>query len=286
MRLPIQEPGIYSELDLTYGDASMRLNDDASRRAACGDREVSMMRFIDGVRESRPRRRSVVIALLPAMLLPWLTGGCLSTMTDYHGQKLFNPIYLFYLESPKRDRWQMPEQVLDALRVGEGAVVADIGAGGGYFTEKFARRVGPNGHVYANDVQDVMLRKLSERVRRHGLTNVTVIRGEFEDPKLPANSCDLVFFSSVYKEITHRAAYLRLVRDALKRDGRVAILEYRMDESAPGPPRKYRLPAQQVIEELQAAGYHLAEQFDFLPREYFLVFEPDAEGHASASHLW
>jgi len=244
------------------------------------------MRFTTGVQQARSGGRSALITLLLAMLLPWLTGGCLSTMTDYQGRKLFNPIYLFYLESPERDRWQMPEQVLDALRIPEGAVVADIGAGGGYFTEKFARRVGPNGHVYATDVQDVMLRNLSERVKRHGLTNVTVIRGEFDDPKLPASSCDLVFLSSVYKEITHRPAYLRLVRHALKPDGRVAILEYRVEVNAPGPPKKYRLPEQQVIEELKAAGYHLAEQFDFLPREYFLVFEPDAEGHASASHPW
>ena len=117
-----------------------------------------MMGLIDDSKESRTGGRAAVIALWLILVVPWLTGGCLSTMTNYHGHKVFNPLYLFYLESSKRDQWQMPEQVLDALRVAEGAVVADIGAGGGYFTEKFARRVGPHGHVYATDVQEVMIR--------------------------------------------------------------------------------------------------------------------------------
>jgi len=206
------------------------------------------------------------------LLLPWLMVSCGPTMTDYHGHNVFNPFYLFYLESPKRDQWQMPEQVLDALEVSPGQVVADIGAGGGYFTEKFSRRVGTNGHVYATDVQPVMIRKLTQRVEQRALTNVTVIRGEFDDPRLPDGSCDLAFFSSVYKEISDRAVYLERLRRALKANGRVAILEYRPDADAPGPPKKYRLPEEQVVTELQAAGFRLVERFTFLPREYFLVF--------------
>jgi ubiquinone/menaquinone biosynthesis C-methylase UbiE len=206
------------------------------------------------------------------LLLPWLMVSCGPTMTDYHGHNVFNPVYLFYLESPKRDQWQMPEQVLDALRVSPGQVVADIGAGGGYLTEKFSRRVGTNGHVYATDVQPVMIRKLTQRVGQRALTNVTVIRGEFDDPRLPDGSCDLAFFSSVYKEISNRAVYLERLRRALKANGRVAILEYRPDADAPGPPKKYRLPEEQVVTELQAAGFRLVERFTFLPREYFLVF--------------
>jgi ubiquinone/menaquinone biosynthesis C-methylase UbiE len=211
------------------------------------------------------------------LLLPGLTVSC-GTMTDYRGHKVFNPIYLFYLESPERDQWQMPEQVLDAVRVSEGQVVADIGAGGGYFTERFSRRVGTNGHVYATDVQPVMIRKLTQRVEQRGLANVTVVLGEFADPRLPDGSCDLAFFSSVYKEISERAAFLERVRRALKPGGRVAILEYRLDADAPGPPVKYRLPEEQVVAELQAAGFRLVERFNFLPREYFLVFAPEPPG--------
>jgi SAM-dependent methyltransferase len=222
----------------------------------------------------RTKRSLSVIRWLWVLLLPWLTTSCVSTMTNYRGHEVFNPLYLFYLESPKRDQWQMPQQVLDALQLSKGSVVADIGAGGGYFTEKLCRRVGASGHIYATDVQDVMIRKLEKRVQKRGLANVSVIRGEFNDPKLPAGKCDWLFLSSVYKEIDGRSAYMTTARQALKNKGRVAIIEYRVDAKAPGPPRKYRLPEQQVIAEMEAAGFRLVERFDFLPREYSLVFEP------------
>ena len=220
----------------------------------------------------RTKRFLSMIPWLWVLLLPWLTTSCVSTMTNYHGHKVFNPLYLFYLESSKRDQWQMPEQVLNALQLSEGSVVADIGAGGGYFTEKLSRSVSASGHIYATDVQDVMIRKLEKRVQKHGLENVSVIRGEFHDPKLPARKCDWLFFSSVYKEIDERVAYMKTARQALKNKGRVAIIEYRMDAKEPGPPRKYRLSEQQVIAEMEAGGFRLVERFDFLPREYFLVF--------------
>lgn len=217
-----------------------------------------------------------------AVLTVLLATSCVPTLKEYQGHRVFNPVYLFYLESSGRDQWQMPEEVLDALQLSEGAGVADIGAGGGYFTERLARRVGPAGHVYAVDVQPVMIRKLQQRVQKQRLTNVTVIHGRFEDPLLPPQSCDLAFFSSVYKEIDDRVNYLKRVRASLKEGGRVAILEYRVEARAPGPPRKSRLPEPQVIGELRAAGFRLEAQFDFLPREYFLVFGQDRPDPAAA----
>ncbi len=252
-------------------------------------RQAQAVATAGGVAPRTKRSRSM-IRWWWVLLLPWLTTSCVSIMTNYRGHKVFNPLYLFYLESPKRDQWQMPEQVLDALHLSEGSVVADIGAGGGYFTEKLSRRVGVGGHIYATDVQAVMIRKLEKRVRTRGLANVSVIRGEFHDPKLPAGKCDWLFLSSVYKEIDQRVAYMKTARQALKRRGRVAIIEYRMDTKEPGPPRKYRLPEPQVKAEMEAAGFRLVERFDFLPREYFLVFErsdsesrPGASGHCPRS---
>ena len=208
--------------------------------------------------------------LLSAVLL--VTVGCMSSTVEYEGHRVFNPNYLWYLESSSRDGWQKPDEVLDALELVEGDVIADIGAGGGYFSEKLAGRVGPTGHVYATDVQPAMIKALRKRVAKRSLTNVTVIQGEFHDPNLPSASCDWVFLSSVYKEIDERPAYMRKVRDVLKKNGRVAILEYRPDARGPGPPRRDRLPEAQVIEEMEAAGFRLLRRFDFLPREYFLVF--------------
>jgi predicted methyltransferase len=193
------------------------------------------------------------------------------------GHRVFNPRYLFYLESEKRAEWQKPDEVLAALRLTPGDAVADIGAGGGYFTERFARLLGDTGRVYAIDVQDTMIEALNKRVTTQGLDNVEVIRGDFDDPRLPDNSCDLIFFSSVYKEIQNRPAYMRKVRQALKPEGRVAILEYRVNELAPGPPRSMRLSPQAITEEMETAGFHLVEEFDFLPRENFLVYAAGIE---------
>jgi ubiquinone/menaquinone biosynthesis C-methylase UbiE len=104
---------------------------------------------------------------------------------------------------------------------------------------------------------------------------VTVIHSGFDDPGLPAQSCDLAFFSSVYKEIDDRVEYMKKLRRALKAGGRVAILEYRPDTDAPGPEKQDRLAESQVIDELKAAGYRQIQRFEFLPREYFLILEAD-----------
>jgi ubiquinone/menaquinone biosynthesis C-methylase UbiE len=200
--------------------------------------------------------------------------GCAPTMIEYEGHRVFNPRYLWALESEKRDRWQQPDRVLETLALPEAAAVADIGAGGGYFTERFARWVGPAGRVYATDVQEPMLARLRERVAERGLANVEVISAEFDDPTLPDACCDLVFFSSVYKEIDGRVDYMRKLRPALREGGRVAILEFRSRTLGAGPPRDVRLPPERVANELAEAGFALVESHDFLPREYFLVFAP------------
>lgn len=212
-------------------------------------------------------KRYGILAILLAC-----TGCALQSIHNVDGHRVFNPRYLFYLESEERAEWQKPEEVLDALRLAPGQVVADIGAGGGYFTARFARELGDAGRVYAVDVQDTMIDRLRERVTAENLKNVEVIRAEFDDPILPENACDLVFFSSVYKEIQDRPAYMRKVRRALKPEGRVAILEYRVNEKAIGPPRNMRLSPAQITEEMETAGFHLVEEYDFLPRENFLVF--------------
>jgi len=194
-------------------------------------------------------------------------------MIEVDGHRIFNPEYVWYLESKKRDRWQKPDQVLDALELSEGDVIADIGAGGGYFTEKFSKRVGKSGHVYAVDVQDTMITLLKNRVRKNKLDNVTVIKGRFENPMLPPKAIDIAFFSSVYKEIDGRIKYMKEVRKSLKRNGRVAILEFYKRRAFVGPEFVDLLDKSQVLEELEKAEFNLTQSFDFLRKEYFLVFE-------------
>jgi len=212
--------------------------------------------------------------LLPAIVVVALltTTACAPRMIEVNGHRVFNPEYLWYLESEDRYRWQKPDQVIEALELSEGDVIADIGAGGGYFTERFSKSVGKNGRVYAVDVQNIMITLLKERVKRDKLNNVTVIKGRFETPMLPSKSVDIAFFSSVYKEISERIAYMKEVRKSLKRDGKVAILEFYKDGGFAGPEYGDRMYESQVIEELEKAGFVLTRSFDFLPQEYFLVF--------------
>jgi ubiquinone/menaquinone biosynthesis C-methylase UbiE len=193
-------------------------------------------------------------------------------MIELDGHRVFNPAYLWYLESDARDDWQRPAEVIAALELEEGDSIADIGAGGGYFTEKFSRTVGEDGRVYAVDVQDVMIARLENRVAEKDLRNVRVIKAEFETPLLPAESIDIAFFCSVYKEIDERIEYMKKVRKALKRGGRVAIIEFHKERGVAGPEFNDRMSDKQVTEELNEAGFFLIQRYDFLPREYFLVF--------------
>lgn len=198
--------------------------------------------------------------------------GCAPSLIERDGHRVFNPLYLFYLDGRSRDAWQQPERVIDALALAPDAVVADVGAGSGYFTERFARRLGAGGFVYATDVQEEMLDRLRARVAHKRLANVSVVIARFDDPSLPEACCDLVFLSSVYKEIDERIVYMEKVRRVLRPSGRVAILEYRPDWEGPGPPRADRLSPESVTLEMAAAGFELRGQHDFLTRQYFLVF--------------
>ncbi|MCZ6713862.1 MAG: class I SAM-dependent methyltransferase [Deltaproteobacteria bacterium] len=209
--------------------------------------------------------------------------ACPPVMPERDGHRIFNPAYLPFLESSSRDEWQLPDRVIETLSFPQDAVVADIGAGGGYFTERFSKRLEGTGHVFATDVQDEMIQALRERVRTRGLDNVTVVRASFDDPMLPDACCDLVFFSSVYKEIDGRIDYMGRVQRALRPGGRVAILEFRPEARGSGPPVDARLDPDQIVGELAAAGFVLVERHDFLPRQSFLIFLRE-EGLAEGSH--
>jgi ubiquinone/menaquinone biosynthesis C-methylase UbiE len=168
----------------------------------------------------------------------------------------------------------MPNEVMDALTISESDVVADIGAGGGYFTRRFSDRVGPGGRVYASDVQREMIDQLTARDTEAGYDNVEIVLSEFEDPRLPPGCRNLAFSGNVYKEIVNRSAYIVRLRSILKPEGRVAIMGFRPVDGFPGPPEDVRLSREQVIQEIEEAGFQLTESFDFLFRQYLLVFAP------------
>ncbi len=200
-----------------------------------------------------------------------------------HGP-LFPPQDLGLLEGPDREAWQKPEQIMDALGIADGAVVADIGAGAGWFTMRLARRVGPRGIVYAQDVQPQMLDAIRRRVSRDGLRNVQTRLGRGSDPNLPAGALDAVLVVDVYPEVEDRVGLLRNLAMALKPGGRLGIVNYNPGRGGPGPaPNEGVRVASTVVEtDATAAGLVVLSRAT-LPWQYLLVLgRPDKSVAGSA----
>ena len=187
-----------------------------------------------------------------------------------HG-RLFPPEDLGVLEGPDRDAWQEPELIMDALGIFDGAVVADVGAGGGWFTVRLAQRVGPNGLVYAEDIQPQMIESINRRVRRAGLTNVQTVIGTASNPLLPG-PIDALLMVEVYGQVEDPVTLLRNVMPRLKPGGRVGIVEYRLGGGGPGPPLDQRVEPETVVRDAQAAGFRLLAREDDFRYQYLLVF--------------
>jgi ubiquinone/menaquinone biosynthesis C-methylase UbiE len=177
------------------------------------------------------------------------------------------------MERAERDEWQKPDEVVKALDLKNRDVVADVGAGTGYFSRRLARAVAPDGKVYAVDVAADILAYLQERADREGIHNIVTIVSRPDDPLLPANSLDLAFFCDTTHHIEHRVNFYRKLFPALKPHGRMAIIDYPPD--SPHSPHKpeQMVPRSQVISEAEQAGFKFVKDFQFLPYHYFLIFE-------------
>jgi predicted methyltransferase len=187
-----------------------------------------------------------------------------------HG-RLFPPQDLGLLEGPDREKYQRPDQIMDHLGIAEGTVVADLGAGGGWFTIRLARRVLPGGIVYAQDIQPEMIGSIDRRVTREGLTNVKTVLGKPSDPDLPA-PVDVVLIVDAYHEVTDPVTLLRNVRKYLRPGGRVGIVEYTKAGHGPGPPMEERVDPETVIRDAELAGLRLKSRASFLRYQYLLEF--------------
>ena len=177
-----------------------------------------------------------------------------------------------WLDRPERIEEEQPDQALDALKIPQGAVVADVGAGSGYMTVKLSNRVGPTGKVYANDIQSEMLRLLGLRLKANGISNVTLVQGEPDDPKLPASTLDLELLVDVYHEFSAPQTMLRHLRDALKPTGRLVLLEYRKEDPRIPIRPEHKMSVAQAKLEVEAEGYTLSQVDESLPRQHILVF--------------
>jgi ubiquinone/menaquinone biosynthesis C-methylase UbiE len=182
-----------------------------------------------------------------------------------------------WLVRSERETEEAPDAALDAIGIPRGATVADVGAGVGYFTWRLAERVGVSGKVYANDIQPVMLDKLRANMEARHLTNVQTVLGAEDDPKLPAGAVDLVLLVDVYHEFSQPQKMLQKIRQALKSDGRLVLLEYRKeDPSIPIRP-EHKMSADEVRAETQPEGFRFEKNLTTLPRQHILIFRKSVQ---------
>lgn len=186
--------------------------------------------------------------------------------------RLFRPEDLGELEAPDRAEWQRPDKIMDALGVAEASVVADLGAGSGWFTIRLAVRVGPNGLVLAEDVQSPMIQAIKVRVDRMGLKNVKTVLGTSTDPRFPV-PVDAVLIVDAYHEMEQPVVLLRNVAASLKSTGRIGIVQFTKEGGGPGPAMEDRVDPEIVIRDAHAAGLVLRSRETFLKYQYMLVFE-------------
>jgi SAM-dependent methyltransferase len=177
-----------------------------------------------------------------------------------------------WLERPERIAEENPDLALKLMGIARGSTVADIGAGSGYFTIRLARLVGPDGKVYASDIQPGMLSLLRANVRRSDLTNVIPVLGEVDDPKLPRESIDLALMVDVYHEFGEPQKMLHRIRESLKPAGRLVLLEYRAEDPAVPILPSHKMTAAQATLEVEHEGFKLDKIRHDLPRQHLLVF--------------
>jgi len=179
-------------------------------------------------------------------------------------------------ERPERVAKLKPDEVIKALAVTDGMVVADIGAGSGLFARPFARAVGPRGKVYAVDISADIMGYLRDRAKQEHLDDLEVIVSKEDDPLLPPRSIDLVFFADTTHHIANRVPFYKRMAAGLKDDARIAVIDYPPEASANGwssHQAEELVPKSQVIAELDQAGFRFVREWDILPQNYFLLFE-------------
>ncbi|MCX8072726.1 MAG: class I SAM-dependent methyltransferase [Candidatus Binatia bacterium] len=233
-------------------------------------------------------KRRVVLAgssLVLAALVPLVLSGCGRCRESHHhrhhaaapNRDVRGPedveAYIRHLESPERDVWQRPDEVIAALQLRTDAWIADVGSGPGYFTLRLAQAA-PEGVVFAVDVEPRQLDRLNEHLRLRGVRNVVPVLAPADNPRLPPKLFDLVLVVNTYHHFPDRVRYFEHLREALRPGGRVVVIDYHKRELPVGPPPDHKLERDVVVHEALQAGLVLTDAPDFLPYQYFLVFRP------------
>ena len=178
-----------------------------------------------------------------------------------------------WLERSEREKEEAPTAAIDSLGIQKGMNVADIGAGTGYFSFRLARRVGPSGRVYANDIQPEMLDRIREKAQTDGVSNLETVLGGEADPKLPLGKMDVVIMVDVYHELSQPQEMLQRIRASLKPDGRLILLEYRKEDPAIPIRPDHKMSIPEVKTEVEAEGFKLDKVLETLPRQHIFFFK-------------
>jgi arsenite methyltransferase len=182
--------------------------------------------------------------------------------------------YIGALEDPRRDAYQKPHEVLTALNIKPGEVIADIGAGSGYFTFRLAHFVGDKGKVYAVEVSPDMIRHVNRRIRETKTTNVITVLADNDDPLLPDRSVNRFFICDVWHHVDNQTKYLSLMKNMLKPGGEIVMIDFHKKELPFGPPMQMKIAREDLIKQMEANGFRVSKEHTFLPIQYFLVFAP------------
>jgi precorrin-6B methylase 2 len=195
-----------------------------------------------------------------------VSGRVIAPVMGYEGAE--------WLDRPEREFEEQPSKAISALGIKPGQVIADVGAGSGYYTIRLAKQVGPNGRVYATDIQPEMIVLLQRRLERERIENVELVQATETNPRLPEGRFDVILMVDVYHELSQPQEVLRRLRPALKPDGRLVLIEFRK-ESAWVPIREeHKMSVKEARMELEAEGYRFDRVIDVLPWQHILVFRP------------
>ncbi len=224
----------------------------------------------------RPNRTSGLLLLPLLFLLPAVSAAQSSSLGTERQTELVDPRDAAWFYRPERTESEKPEELLDLLGIKEGDVVADIGAGVGFFSLRAAERVGPTGKVLAVDVQQEMIDGLEMMIERFGHENIVPILGNFDDPKLPANSVDHVLVVISYHEWSHPVEMMRHIRNAMKDDAQMLIVEYKAEDLSSRVQPLHRMSEAEIMEEIPALGFRRDRVINIIPSQHVFVFKKTA----------
>ena len=206
----------------------------------------------------------------PARPLASSSRPALTTERGKHA--LFSAFDLSLLETPDRNQWQRTDDILDDLKIADGSVVADIAAGGGWFAVQLARRVGPAGIVYAEEIQSSMIETISLRIRKENITNIKPVLGTPTDPHLPRDSLDAVMIVNAFNDIETPVPLLENIRQAMKDRGVLGVIDFTAGGGGPGPDANDRVAPETIITAAEAANLRLIARHPVPPFEFLLIF--------------